>query len=208
MSLHIKGTLHHELQSGSTTLFPTWPLIKSQTQQNVLPCAPLYLGELQGPGVRSCHQGDPAKYPVQTRHLLLHSPFHFSALLSLFFCCIRSKPESRLAKNPLVHITISQRMRPGLKHSVHGFMKQARALCCVSQLKLLTLKWLVKDTGSTLMFQPLPQDNTRVRLRGAKSPSAPRKHQLCTPQEVCKGTPRAGAGCSSAITVSDLGFIY
>lgn len=78
-------------------------------------------------GMSPRHQGQPAKHHVQTRHLF-HFPFHFSALLSLCFCCIRSKPESRLAKNPLVHVTISQRMRPRLKHNFHGFMKHTRSI--------------------------------------------------------------------------------
>lgn len=60
------------------------------------------------------------------------------------------------------------------------------------------------------MFQPLPQDNTRVRVRGTKSPSAPKKHNLCNPQEVCKDTPR-GTGWGGrlqlpATMMSDLVF--
>lgn len=58
---------------------------------------------------------------------------------------------------------------------------------------------------STWMSQPLPQDNTRVRLRGTRSPKSPstlRKHYLCNPQEVHKVTPRDtcsgwGGNCSS-----------
>lgn len=65
---------------------------------------------------------------------------------------------------------------------------------------------------STRTTQPLPQDNTRVRLRGTWSPKSPsmlRKHYLCNPQEVHKVTPRdtcSGWGGTAALCHHGQGF--
>lgn len=81
-----------------------------------------------------------------------------------------------------------------------------------SKLPPLKGLMLLKDTGRHTDVPALPQDNTRVTLRGTKSPkppSAARKHNLCRHRSFTRPPqgPRAGgAGCSSLPSWSGICF--